>query len=330
MRARRRSRSAPATAGLAAIALTDHDTTAGVAEPRRARRATSGVRVVAAASSACARPGGSCTCSRYFLRSGRRGAPGVPRDTRAARRRRGEQMVEKLQGLGVEIDLEDVGRAGGRRRRGPAARRARAGRARRRRRHQRGVRPLPRPRPRRVTSRSRCRRCAASPTSCTRSAASRSPRIWAITVTEAQIAQFQEQGLDGVEVRHPSHSPAVEARLTSIAERLGLAISGGSDWHGESEFGGSHAPLGGHEVPAGVAGRPRTGTAKRGSRGREPRMSDLLQVGSKAPAFTAAGVRRQDLPPGRAAQERATSRWSSIPETTPLGETANSPPCAMR
>ena len=67
--------------------------------------------------------------------------------------------------------------------------------------------------------------------------------------TEGQIRQFQEQGLDGLEVRHPSHSPGIERRLTGIAQRLGLAISGGSDWHGDMEVGDSHAPLGGMEVP---------------------------------------------------------------------------------
>ncbi len=64
-----------------------------------------------------------------------------------------------------------------------------------------------------------------------------------------QIRRFQAQGLDGVEVRHPSHPPHIERRLTLLAQRLGLAISGGSDWHGDTEFGDSHAPLGGIDVP---------------------------------------------------------------------------------
>ncbi|PYO64210.1 MAG: hypothetical protein DMD70_02130, partial [Gemmatimonadetes bacterium] len=37
--------------------------------------------------------------------------------------------------------------------------------------------------------------------------------------------------------------------LTGIAQRLGLAISGGSDWHGDMELGDSHAPLGGLDIP---------------------------------------------------------------------------------
>jgi predicted metal-dependent phosphoesterase TrpH len=67
--------------------------------------------------------------------------------------------------------------------------------------------------------------------------------------SEGQIRQFQEQGLDGLEVRHPSHSPAVEQRLTKVAERLGLGISGGSDWHGDTELGAEHTALGGLDIP---------------------------------------------------------------------------------
>src|SRR3989475_7689691 len=41
--------------------------------------------------------------------------------------------------------------------------------------------------------------------------------------SEGQIRQFQEQGLDGLEVRHPSHSPGTERRISGIAQRLGMA-----------------------------------------------------------------------------------------------------------
>src|SRR5439155_931442 len=47
--------------------------------------------------------------------------------------------------------------------------------------------------------------------------------------SEGQIRLFKQHGLDGLEVRHPSHPPAMEARLTRMAERLRLATSGGSD-----------------------------------------------------------------------------------------------------
>src|SRR5438094_8773932 len=67
--------------------------------------------------------------------------------------------------------------------------------------------------------------------------------------TDGQIRQFQEQALDGLEVRHPSHSPGTERRLTGIAQRLGLAITGGSDWHGDLQLEESDAPLGALDIP---------------------------------------------------------------------------------
>ena len=39
-------------------------------------------------------------------------------------------------------------------------------------------------------------------------------------------------GLDGVEVRHPSHSSEDMKRLEALANYFGLVVSGGSDWHG--------------------------------------------------------------------------------------------------
>ena len=50
--------------------------------------------------------------------------------------------------------------------------------------------------------------------------------------SRARIEQLARLGLDGLEVRHPSHSPDEMARLGRIAEELGLVPSGGSDWHG--------------------------------------------------------------------------------------------------
>lgn len=39
-------------------------------------------------------------------------------------------------------------------------------------------------------------------------------------------------GLDGLEVRHPSHSGEDIKRLTALTDFFGLVPSGGSDWHG--------------------------------------------------------------------------------------------------
>jgi predicted metal-dependent phosphoesterase TrpH len=42
-------------------------------------------------------------------------------------------------------------------------------------------------------------------------------------------------GLDGVEIRHPSHSAEDVKRLQALADFFGLLPSGGSDWHGASD-----------------------------------------------------------------------------------------------
>jgi predicted metal-dependent phosphoesterase TrpH len=48
----------------------------------------------------------------------------------------------------------------------------------------------------------------------------------------ARLEPMRAAGLDGVEVRHPSHSAEDEARLGALADALDLVPSGGSDWHG--------------------------------------------------------------------------------------------------
>ena len=42
-------------------------------------------------------------------------------------------------------------------------------------------------------------------------------------------------GLDGIEIRHPSHSAEDMKRLQALADFFGLVPSGGSDWHGASD-----------------------------------------------------------------------------------------------
>lgn len=64
---------------------------------------------------------------------------------------------------------------------------------------------------------------------------------------EAAIRRWVEQGLDGLEVRHPENGPDVRARLERLSVELGLLRSGGSDWHGPEAY---RAEIGSEEVPA--------------------------------------------------------------------------------
>jgi predicted metal-dependent phosphoesterase TrpH len=59
-------------------------------------------------------------------------------------------------------------------------------------------------------------------------------------------------GLDGLEVRHPSHSAEDVKRLQALADFFGLVPSGGSDWHGAPD---GPRRLGIMNVPAEWLGR---------------------------------------------------------------------------
>jgi len=49
------------------------------------------------------------------------------------------------------------------------------------------------------------------------------------------IERFVALGLDGLEVRHPGHSAEDVARLGALVDFFRLVPSGGSDWHGAAE-----------------------------------------------------------------------------------------------
>lgn len=54
-------------------------------------------------------------------------------------------------------------------------------------------------------------------------------------VTRERVSALQSEGLDGIEVLHPSHSWDDSRDLDAMAADLGLVRSGGSDWHGATD-----------------------------------------------------------------------------------------------
>ena len=54
------------------------------------------------------------------------------------------------------------------------------------------------------------------------------------TVRE-RIAQMKQAGLDGIEAYYSTYRPADEQTVIQIAKRQGLALSGGSDFHGSNK-----------------------------------------------------------------------------------------------
>lgn len=54
----------------------------------------------------------------------------------------------------------------------------------------------------------------------------------AVLLSDCQIEDLVDEGLDGLEVWHRGNAPDQRARLLQIARRRGLLVTGGSDWHG--------------------------------------------------------------------------------------------------
>jgi predicted metal-dependent phosphoesterase TrpH len=73
------------------------------------------------------------------------------------------------------------------------------------------------------------------------------------------ITDFAADGLDAVEAYHSDHDQAATAQFLAIARDLGLAVSGGSDFHGEGYH--SRAP-GSVSLPAGEFARLRLAAAQ--------------------------------------------------------------------
>ena len=54
------------------------------------------------------------------------------------------------------------------------------------------------------------------------------------------IAGFAVSGLDAIEAYHTNHDEGMIGRYRSVAHRLGLAVSGGSDYHADESHGSAH------------------------------------------------------------------------------------------
>ena len=234
-------------AGLAAIALTDHDTVAGVpAAVAAAERA--GLRVVGGCEFSSAAPWGEMHVLGYFLPSHSPELESFLERCRADRVRRAREMVARLQRLGVGLEFDDVLLQA----RGGAVGRPHVARAIVRQGSATGIsdafdRYIGRGRPAFVDKVLPTFREIADLVHAVRGTVS----VAHIKErgTRSFLERLKREGLDAIETRHPSHDPELRARLTDIALRLGLLRTGGSDWHGDPEPGEVHGALGSQEVP---------------------------------------------------------------------------------
>ena len=236
-----------AAAGLAAIAITDHDTVAGVAEAEAAG-ATRGVRVVAGCEFSVDAGWGEMHLLGYFLPVTSPELATFLSGARADRERRAREMVEKLVTAGVTIDDQMVLAAAA----GGAVGRPHVARALL---EMGAVRSLDEAFDR-YLGRGRAayvdKRLPAF-----RDVTALVHRLGGVVSaahlkdrgSKGNLERLRAAGLDAVETRHPSHDPDTRARLTDLVLKLGLGRSGGSDWHGEPEGGWSHGALGSQQIP---------------------------------------------------------------------------------
>ena len=235
------------TAGLAAIALTDHDTVAGVPAAIAAGERL-GVRVVGGCEFSSAAPWGEMHVLGYFLPSDSPDLESFLERSRADRVRRATISRARLQRLGVGLEFDDVLLQA----KGGAVGRPHVARAIVRQGGATGIsdafdRYIGRGRPAFVDKVLPAFREIADIVHSVRGLVS----VAHIKErgTRSFLERLQREGLDAVETRHPSHDPELRARLTEIALRLGLLRTGGSDWHGDPEPGETHGALGSQEVP---------------------------------------------------------------------------------
>ncbi len=235
-----------AEVGLKAIALTDHDTVAGVPEAQAAG-AEFGVEVIAGVEIGTDFDGGACHILGYFVDPADPGLAEVLTEAREGRGIRNTQILQRLNELGFRMAMTDVigsdpdcvltraHFAGAmvaagyvktfdeafdkylgagkpayvhRRHIGPAEAIEAIHRA-------GGLASLAHPR-----------------------------QLNCGTVeTAAWIEKFAGQGLDAVETSSPDHTSNLARRYREAAQRAGLLETGGTDWHG-NEHGGIHLGLG--------------------------------------------------------------------------------------
>ena len=218
-------------AGVRILGLTDHDSVAGIAEALAAGRDL-GVTLVPGTELSAEAYGREVHLLAYFIDWRSQTLSDYLALFRQRRHARGVAIVERLNELGIQLNIENVlDQAGG------------------------GV--LGRPHIAAalvacgaVASKEEAFECyigdrkpavVAKPNASAKDVISMVHRVGGVAILahpgvncpEALVSQLIAAGLDGIEVFHPAHQPPQIDHYSSVVERFGLVASGGSDSHGE-------------------------------------------------------------------------------------------------
>jgi len=245
---------------LAAIALTDHDTVAGLAQAAKAAEAFADLRLVRGLEISAVWPAGTMHILGLGIDETCRALQELLRQLRDARNQRNPKIIDKLRRLGLDITMDDVFAAAG----GD------------------DDRVVGRLHMANVLRKKRCVKTVAeafkkyigvgAPAYVDKERVLPRDAIAAIHKSgglavlahpsqlgcsnaaqlELAVKSLVRDGLDGVEVYHTDHSPSRVRQYLDLARRLGLGVTGGSDFHGAGK---PDARLGVPRVPLAAIGK---------------------------------------------------------------------------
>ena len=231
--------------GLAAIALTDHDTVAGIPEALAHGRVT-GVEVLPGIEISSSLEGVSLHILGYGFNHEHPGFLTFLEKLQQARSNRNQGILERLQALGISITSEELTQISGDQIGRPHFARLLAKKGRAKNTQDAFSRYLKRggpafvehvkPQAEEVISRI----TEANGLAILAHPACSDPGLEKIP---AFVAQLKDYGLAGLEAIYPTHSQKVCRLLKTLAAQHGLLLSGGTDYHGDAH---SVTPLGGN------------------------------------------------------------------------------------
>ena len=221
-----------ASQGLKQVAISDHDTTEGLAEAFAAAEEFPDMRIIPAIELSTDIPGDEVHMLGYFLRHEDEELQKILREFRMGRLERGRMMVEKLATLGINIEWERVQEIAGEGSVGrPHIALAMV---------EKGYCKEPKdafPEYLGRNGSAYVERSKMTPPE----AVEMLIRFGAVPVLahpaylndmETTIAELAEAGIVGLEVHYAQFSPETVQQLAGLADRYGLIPCGGSDYHG--------------------------------------------------------------------------------------------------
>ena len=221
-----------ASQGLKQVAISDHDTTEGLAEAFAAAEEFPDMRIIPAIELSTDIPGDEVHMLGYFLRHEDEELQKILREFRMGRLERGRMMVEKLATLGINIEWERVQEIAGEGSVGrPHIALAMV---------EKGYCKEPKdafPEYLGRNGSAYVERSKMTPPE----AVDMLIRFGAVPVLahpaylndmETTIAELAEAGIVGLEVHYAQFSPETVQQLAELADRYGLIPCGGSDYHG--------------------------------------------------------------------------------------------------